>query len=244
MEPTSKLSGGWLFLGILVSCALLPVVWNFIAKRQIGRGRNSVLAHSMGFVAGFLAFLSALLSLLVLDTGSGYVGALILWGLTAWCLAAWAGKPFPKPLHQAGSIKPAPPIYQVAPDNFTGEGSDLIRKYSGKTDEDYLAELLAEIDSDTKPKKRTRKLVKSPVSGSIAFEYIDTKHEMSRRVVSTKEVDARHISGYCRTAGAFRTFLIEGIVSDVTDTETGEVMTIAQWIKQAKKAAKAKMLKK
>lgn len=147
---------------------------------------------------------------------------------------------------RATTIKPSQsrPVYTASDDDLTGEGSDLIRKYSGRRDDNDLADLMAEIDSDTKPKKRTRKLVKSPVSGSIAFEYIDTKYEMSSRIVNTKEVDARHISGYCRTAGAFRTFLIDGIVSDVTDTDTGEVMTIAQWIKQAKKAAKAKMLKK
>lgn len=142
------------------------------------------------------------------------------------------------------NTKPLRPVYQDSPEDFTGEGSDLIRKFSGKKDDDYLAELLAEIDADTKSKKSTRKLVKSPVSGSIAFDYIDTKHEFSSRIVSAKEVDASHISGYCQTAGAFRTFLIEGIVSDVTDTETGEVMPVGRWIKQAKKAAKPRALKK
>lgn len=127
---------------------------------------------------------------------------------------------------------------------FTGEGSDLIRKYAGNQDDDYLADLLADIDVDARPKRSARKLVKYPVIGSIAFDYIDTKHELSSRVVNTKEVDARHISGYCRTARAFRTFLIEGIVSDVTDTETGEVMPVDRWIKQAKKAAKARTPKK
>jgi len=142
------------------------------------------------------------------------------------------------------NTKPSRPVYQRATDDLTGEGSDLIRKYSGRSDNDDLADLMAEIDADTKPKRRTKKLVKTPVSGSIAFDYIDSKHELSSRVVSVKEVDARHISGYCRTAGAFRTFLIEGVLTDVTDTETGEVMPVDRWIKQAKKATRPPAPKK
>lgn len=142
------------------------------------------------------------------------------------------------------NTNPSSPVYQDSPDYFNGEGSDLIRKYTGKQDDDYVAEMLADIDVDTRPKRSATKLVKYPVIGSISFDYIDTKHELSSRVVNTKEVDARHISGYCRTAKAFRTFLIEGIVSDVTDTDTGEVIPVDRWIKQAKKAAKAHAPKK
>ena len=114
----------------------------------------------------------------------------------------------------------------------------MIRRYSGKRADDDMAELLAEIDTNDKPKKRTRKLVKVSVSGSIAFDYIDSKDDLSSRIVNVKEVDARHISGYCQTARAFRTFLIDGVISDVTDTETGEVMPIARWIKLAKRAGR------
>lgn len=164
-----------------------------------------------------------------------------------WLLMLNAKKNAPKDqtiLKNTIDTKPKMPTDRGHEEDLTGYGSDLIRKFSRKMDDDYLAELLAEIDVDTKPKKKSRKLVKSPVIGSIAFDYIDTKHELSSRVVNTKEVDARHISGYCLTARAFRTFLIEGIVSDVTDTETGEVMPVDRWIKQAKKAAKAKTPKK
>lgn len=129
--------------------------------------------------------------------------------------------------------------YRESTDDLTGEGSVLIRKHSGKKD-DYMSDLLTEMDVDSRPKRKAKKLIKSPVIGSIAFDYVDTKQELSRRVVNTKEVDARHISGYCQTARGFRTFLIDGIASDVTDTETGEVMPIDRWIKQAKKAAAKK----
>lgn len=142
------------------------------------------------------------------------------------------------------NTKPSSSLYQESPLDYSGEGSDMIRKYSGKRADDDLAELLAEIDANDKPKKRARKLVKVSISGSIAFDYIDSKHDLSSRIVNVKEVDARHISGYCRTVGAFRTFLIEGIMSDVTDTETGEVMPIERWIKQAKKAARLALPKK
>lgn len=144
------------------------------------------------------------------------------------------------------TIDPKPPrqVYQGSPDDFTGEGSDLIRKFSGKHADDDLDELLAEIVPHDRPKKRSVKLVKTSVSGTITFDYIDSKYERSSRVLRVKEVDALHISGYCQTARAFRTFMLDGIASDVTDTETGEVMPADLWIDQAKKAARSGSLKK
>lgn len=244
MEPASKLEGGWLFFFILISCATFPVAWWHVAKRQIGAGKKGVVAHSKGFVVGFLAFFSSLMSLAAADTGHGQGVPLMFWAVVVGCLWAWSPKPVTKPLQNPISDRTEPPKHQPLAEEFTGEGSDLIRKHTGKQDDDYVADLLADIDVDARPKRSSRKLVKYPVIGSIAFDYIDTKHELSSRVVNTKEVDARHISGYCLTARAFRTFLIEGIVSDVTDTETGEVMPVDRWIKQAKKAAKAKTPKK
>lgn len=134
-------------------------------------------------------------------------------------------------------------FYSGSQSDFDGEGSSLIGKFAGKK-ADYDLDWLLDEGTSAKPKKRQRSLVKSPVTGSIAFDYIDTKQEFSSRIVNTKEVDALHISGYCKTARAFRTFLIEGIVSDITDTDTGEVMPVAQWIRQAKKAAKSAAPKK
>lgn len=152
--------------------------------------------------------------------------------------------PFDSPADKPGKQRDISSYYDESTDDPNGDGSALIKKFSGKRADDELTKLLAEIESDAKPKKRARSPVKVSVSGSIAFDYIDAKHEQSSRVVDVKEVDARHISGYCRTARSFRTFLIEGVVSDVTDTETGEVMPLNTWIKQAKKAARRDAPKK
>lgn len=79
-------------------------------------------------------------------------------------------------------------------------------------------------------KKGRGKSVKVAIKGAISFDYMDTKSEYSTRVVDVTQVDDRHFSGYCRSARAFRTFLISGVVSDVTDADTGEVMPIDDWI--------------
>jgi hypothetical protein len=273
METTSNLAGGWLFLGILVSCALLPVTWSFIVKRQRKSGANAFIAHSMGLVAGFLAFLSALLSLIAIGIDRGYVGAAIFWGLTAWCLKAWSRKHVERPIRQSAPTKPSPRIYQGDQDDFTGEGSELIRKFANKPtaeeqeliDQIRLESIMAaersgrarkkdmELRGETvgepiwmeefrresrksakgRLAKGEKKVEKVAVSGSISFDYIDTKSDYSSRVVDVTQADHRHFSGYCRSAKAFRTFLLEGVVSDVTDVDTGEVMPIEDWVSQA-----------
>lgn len=237
----------------LIACISWPIAWHYIAKRQIGFGKHWFFAHLIGLVAGFFVFFSVVLFLMSIDLGTMRWTAIAFGGFTLWSLRLWASPPVVKPSSAAPvqqltqpalQQSPTKAIYSGEPSDYEGDGSDLIRKYSGKSADDDLAELLAEIESDAKPKKRARKLVKVPVSGLIAFDYIDSKHELSSRVVDVKEVDARHISGYCRTARAFRTFLIDGVLSDVTDTDTGEVMLVDTWIKRAKKAARAGAPKK
>ncbi|WP_341743077.1 hypothetical protein [Azonexus hydrophilus] len=84
---------------------------------------------------------------------------------------------------------------------------------------------------------RQRKSKKVAVTGSISFDYMDIDLNYSSRVVDVTQVDDRHFSGYCRSSRAFRTFLISGVQSDVTDTDTGEVMSIDDWIESASQSA-------
>lgn len=137
------------------------------------------------------------------------------------------------------AVKPAKQVYQGSQDDFIGEGSDLIRKFANKPSAQEQALIdqacIESIDGQEKRSngRRQRKSKKLSVTGSISFDYLDIDLNCSSRVVDVTQIDDRHFSGYCRSARAFRTFRVTGVQSDVTDTDTGEVMPIEDWIENA-----------
>ena len=68
----------------------------------------------------------------------------------------------------------------------------------------------------------------------IAFSYIDSKGDFSKREVSVSQITNTHIKGWCHERKALRTFKTESIILDVTLLSSGEVVPVKDWVSAAK----------
>ncbi|UGV31544.1 hypothetical protein LO767_03285 [Halopseudomonas aestusnigri] len=63
----------------------------------------------------------------------------------------------------------------------------------------------------------------------IAFEYEDADGNWTDRQVTVHSVTGAHIKGECHQRRAERTFRLDRILSDITDLDTGEVLSVKKW---------------
>lgn len=59
---------------------------------------------------------------------------------------------------------------------------------------------------------------------TIEFTYKNSKDEISRRVVYVRVVEENSISGVCQGSSDYKKFLISGIIGDIVDQATGEIV--------------------
>ena len=68
------------------------------------------------------------------------------------------------------------------------------------------------------------------LSGTIEFTYLDANDNLTKRKVKLQNIGENVISGICFLRHDERSFRTDRIVGDVTDTLTGEVMSIEDWL--------------
>lgn len=138
MEATATPASGWEILFFLVGVVLWPVVWRHIASRQREYGKTGFVAHLMGAAAGFCVFFSIVFILVAFSSDAGWGAAygfaiLTLWGLRVWTSPPKEKTPRTEPNKPASDSPPSrKEIYTGDPTDYEGEGSDLIRKFSGR----------------------------------------------------------------------------------------------------------------
>lgn len=68
--------------------------------------------------------------------------------------------------------------------------------------------------------------------GQVAFTYEDSAGDITHRTVTAHSVTAAYIKGECHDRRAERTFRIDRIIGDVTDCDTGEILSPKQWARR------------
>ncbi|WP_440482825.1 WYL domain-containing protein [Serratia marcescens] len=64
----------------------------------------------------------------------------------------------------------------------------------------------------------------------VAFDYEDSKGENSYREVDVRSFDGLYIKAYCHRAGAMRTFRVDRIQNGLILRNTGESLSIKEWV--------------
>ncbi|MBX9761580.1 MAG: hypothetical protein K2Y24_00910 [Pseudomonadaceae bacterium] len=80
-----------------------------------------------------------------------------------------------------------------------------------------------------KPVNATRAIRTGWSQGEIAFTYEDADGEVTYRTVTVHAVTATHIKGECHDRQAERTFRLDRVIGDITDTDTGEMLKPKKW---------------
>ncbi|MFU3873534.1 WYL domain-containing protein [Pseudomonas aeruginosa] len=68
--------------------------------------------------------------------------------------------------------------------------------------------------------------------GMVAFTYEDSDGDISYRTVTVHSANATYLKGECHDRQAERTFRLDRIIGDLTDCETGEIMSPQSWARQ------------
>ncbi|MEI7343815.1 MULTISPECIES: WYL domain-containing protein [Pectobacterium] len=63
----------------------------------------------------------------------------------------------------------------------------------------------------------------------IAFSYVDSTGNQTRREVDVESVDGEYVYGYCHLAGDTRTFLLNRIEGNIIVMDTGELLDPYKW---------------
>lgn len=86
---------------------------------------------------------------------------------------------------------------------------------------------------DTKPSKAavtpTRAISKGWSVGQVEFLYEDAEGDITFRTVTVHSVTRSYLKGECHYRRAERTFRIDRIIGDLTNCETGEILSPKQW---------------
>lgn len=84
-----------------------------------------------------------------------------------------------------------------------------------------------------KPTPATSRAIRTGWSiGVVAFTYEDSSGDISYRRVTVHSVSSIYLKGECHERRAERTFRVDRVIGELTDCETGEVMSPYVWIKQ------------
>ncbi len=71
--------------------------------------------------------------------------------------------------------------------------------------------------------------------GVVAFTYEDSAGDISYRTVTVHSVSPVYLKGECHDRQAERTFRLDRIIGELIDCDTGEIMSVKEWVKKLKK---------
>ena len=88
-------------------------------------------------------------------------------------------------------------------------------------------------DTSKRPEPFATRAIRTGWSiGEVAFTYEDSTGEVSYRTVTAHSVSATYLKGECHDRQAERTFRIDRIIGDLTDCETGEILSPKKWARR------------
>lgn len=68
--------------------------------------------------------------------------------------------------------------------------------------------------------------------GVVEFTYEDSAGDISCRTVTVHSATTKHIKGECHDRQAERTFRLDRIIGDLTDCDTGEILSPKHWVRR------------
>lgn len=83
--------------------------------------------------------------------------------------------------------------------------------------------------ASTKP---TRAIRNGWSIGVVEFTYEDSAGDISYRTVTVHSASTLYLKGECHDRQAERTFRLDRIIGDLTDCETGEILSPKQWVRK------------
>jgi len=90
----------------------------------------------------------------------------------------------------------------------------------------------ADIHPVVEPRTNVTRAIRTGWSiGVVAFTYEDSVGVITDRVVTVHSVCPVYLKGECHDQQAERTFRVDRIVGELTDCNTGEIMTPKKWAK-------------
>lgn len=83
------------------------------------------------------------------------------------------------------------------------------------------------------PKPSSTRAIRTGWSiGMVAFTYEDSSGDISHRTVTVHSASDTYIKGECHDRQAERTFRLDRIIGNITDCETGEILSPKKWLRQ------------
>jgi len=82
------------------------------------------------------------------------------------------------------------------------------------------------------PAAKTRAIRQGWSIGMVAFTYEDVAGDISYRTVTVHSASSLYLKGECHDRQAERTFRLDRIIGDLTDCETGEIMSPKKWVRR------------
>lgn len=79
---------------------------------------------------------------------------------------------------------------------------------------------------------RTRAIRTGWSKGVVAFTYEDSAGDISYRTVTVHSASTLYLKGECHDRQAERTFRLDRIIGDLTDCDTGEILSPKQWVRR------------
>lgn len=264
MQPAATPASGLellLFLGIV---ATWPIVWRFIAKRQLGFGKGRFIAHLMGATAGFCVSFPLFLGWIAVVGKTGGFAVAIFAAIAAWGIRVWSLPPQAKAEPKAKPVKLTPasqPLAQTQPlqskgpteaelaaieaarrqsieaSNRAGKArkKDMQARGEKPAERVWAKEFRADLEAEVEAEADVDEFrIPQVPFTEIEFDYVDAKGDRSHRTVAVWAVDDEYIEGHCHKANDTRTFVIGRIRGKVTVHDTGELLTPRQWAAQAR----------
>ncbi|YCH19853.1 hypothetical protein M1D96_11885 [Pseudomonas sp. D1-3] len=91
-------------------------------------------------------------------------------------------------------------------------------------------------DSLPKPKPAVTRAIRTGWSiGVVAFTYEDSAGDISYRTVTVHSVSLVYLKGECHDRQAERTFRLDRIIGELIDCDTGEIMSVKEWVENLQK---------
>ncbi len=86
------------------------------------------------------------------------------------------------------------------------------------------------IDTESKPRRNSLSSYTKQQLRQIAFDYTDSEGVSSYREVAVNSVDDYYIKAFCLSRHATRTFRIDRVDGYITMRETGELLSVSDWL--------------
>ncbi|MFK8328516.1 WYL domain-containing protein [Pseudomonas sp. BJa5] len=89
------------------------------------------------------------------------------------------------------------------------------------------------VQLEPRPAKKITRAIRTGWSmGKVEFRYKDAKGEITNRTVTVHAITRTYLKGECHSRQAERTFRIARIIGDLTDCETGEIISPEKWVEE------------